>query len=286
MKTIYEFRVVKKYAHLLFKKEECHEIGSDFICVVHLEDNDPRLKEFPKIINLVRRKNDSFFFSSWHMIHQYSKKELYASLLLHIKINRMFEPCGEEQGAIYDDRMACPICGDNRKQISSLILKYSSIPKTDISRTIADEVVVSERFVELYEKYHFTGASFKEINYLGRKKDRPIAYYQLIIPEAVIELSDKTIRGCDPFNLSDRSENEIYRCPNGHTVGLNLLSEVHIKPTEGNQYHDLNATRQKFGVRRGLLNPYSLLICSNRFMRVFKEERLKGLTFDRVYIGQ
>lgn len=209
-----------------------------------------------------------------------------------MKIRTTFEPSGEECGTLYDETAACEICGANRKQISPLILKKGSIPKKDIARTISGEVVVSERFAEVIKQRNLKGIELEPVLF-GKEVSN---YYQLIASSPELKLTDKTIAGGDIFDLgpdvSDeyefivsgghkvKFENEVYRCPKGHIIGLNLLSEPYVTDSPLIKEFDFFASKQKIGVKRGLLRPEPVYFCSQAFRKMIEEEKLTGFEFE------
>ena len=142
MKETLELRINYDYANLLFKADEGKNLGTS-VKVVELSKDDPRYNQVPIIAKQLQQKYDKAFFFGWEIKRKYSKKELEAATLLHLKIKTVFEPAGEECGTLYDETVSCEVCGANRKQISPLTLKHGSVPKKDIARTIVGEVVVS-----------------------------------------------------------------------------------------------------------------------------------------------
>ena len=285
MKEILELRINYEYAHLLFKADEGKNIGTS-VKVIELSIEDPRYRQVPIIAKEVKKKYDKNFFFGWQIKRKYSKKELDAASLLHMKIKVIFEPTGEECGTIYDESVACEICGANRKQVSSLILIKEAIPQKDIAKTIGGEIIVSEKFVNAVKRRNLKGLIFSRIN-LEK-------YYQLTA-NMEIELSPSTVVGINPFDLSSINESpgvielegysinfekEIYTCPKGDTIGLNLLSEPHVLINSSIDTCDFLASRQKIGVKRGLLRPESIHFCSQAFKQMVGEENLTGFDFE------
>lgn len=296
MKETLELRINYDYAHLLFKADEGRDLGqlSKSIKIIELSKDDPRYNQIPIISKLVKEKYDKGFFFGWQIKRKYSKKEIDAATLLQVKIKTTFEPAGEECGTLYDETIACEICGANRKQISPLKLKIGSIPKKDIARTIAGEVVVSEKFAAFFKQRGLKGAALEPV-VLGKGVS---GYYQLISsPE--IELSKNTVAGVDPFDFSEGSEGvefivpggypikfekEVYKCPKGHTIGLNLLSEAYVLSSPLISDYDFFSSKQKIGVKRGLLRPDPLFLCSPAFRKMVEEEKLSGFDFEIAHI--
>jgi len=140
----------------------------------------------------LRRKGKSFFYG-WRFIRRYTEIELGQAKLFHLLIQRTFEPSGEECGTTYDESIACNVCGSNARQKNWLTLKQSSVPKTDIARTIAGEVIVSRRFADVLPSEALKGISLAPI-VIGPSGQVSRTHYQVDVsgsPE--IELRDETL---------------------------------------------------------------------------------------------
>jgi hypothetical protein len=288
MKEIIEFRIGNEYAHLLLEPGDGKKNGSNTI--IHITKDDPMFEQIRFLNKQVREKNNDFFFLYSNIKREYSKKELATATLLQMKIRTTFEPAGEDCGTLYDETTACEICGANRKQISPLTLKKGSIPKKDIARTIAGEVVVSEKFAEAIKQRSLKGLRLEPVLF-GKGASN---YYQLIASSPELELTDKTIAGVNLFDFSEGSEEreftvsghhvklerEVYKCPKGHTIGLNLLSEAYVASSPSINEYDFFSSKQKIGVKRGLLRPEPLYLCSQAFREIVEEEKLSGFEFE------
>ncbi len=269
MKEITEFRIYKKYAGKLFHPNEGKDL--DPFQVVEVEKNDPKYEQIGFLTKEIRRKYNDLFFMYWNIKRKYSKKELDTTTLLHLIIKTTFEPTGEECGTLYDETVACEVCGANRKQINSLILKKGTLPKKDIAKTIGGEVVVSEKFMNTARQWNLKGLQFSPSN---------IEKYYQLTTSIEIELSSNIIVGINPFDLSTNNEGEIYKCPKGDTIGLNLLSEPCVFNSQSIENYDFFASKQKIGVKRGLLRPESIYFCSPTFRKMIKEKKLSGFEFE------
>lgn len=301
MKEYIEFRISMEYAHLLFKDDEGVNLG-DTVKVIKLEKSDPR---FPKIGELQKEalNRHDLFYSCFEYKRIYTKEEIENAKWFQMTPTRHFEPAGEECGTIYDESSACPICGAGAKQLSPLRLKRSSIPRADMAMTIAkgDEIVVSDRFVEMVRRNNLKGIEFDPVMGSG-KQPRQLNYYQ-IRPMHYMDFSNKTIFGRNPFDLSGEVPSctieyirqdgtkyrrfypkEIYKCPNGDNVGLSILSEAYMKSDPILDSLDFFASKQTKGGRGGLIRQYHLLFCSSRMMRLIKENNLKGFKFEVAHI--
>jgi hypothetical protein len=74
-----------------------------------------------------------------------------------------------------------------------------------------------------------------------------------------------------------------YRCPEGHTIGLNILSELSVRGADF-QGCDLAVTDQYIGARQGVLRPERLLVASTRLYKFLQEAGLKGITFEVAHL--
>lgn len=292
MKETIEFRINYDFAHLLFNADEGKNVGTS-VKVVEISKSDLRYNQIPIISAQVKEKYDRGFFFGWKIKRKYSKSELTSAILFHMKIKNVFQPSGEECGTTYDESQTCDICGANRKQIGELKLKKKTIPKTDISKTIGGEIVVSEKFVSAIKARNLKGCLLKPIIINDVKSN----YYQLFSTNE-LHLSKKTIAGNDPFtttlgsiggnyNISGHEINlkpEIYKCPKGHLIGLNLLSEVYVLDNASIMSDDFLASTEKVGVRRGLLQPESVYFCSSEFKKMIDDEKLTGFDFEVAHV--
>lgn len=288
MKETLELRINYDYAHLLFSPEEGRNVGTS-VRVVNISESDPRYFQIPEIDAKVKDLYDRGFYYHWRIKRKYSKEELKAARLFNLTINTIFEPAGEECGTLYDEAVACEICGAGSKQTSPLRLRKGSVPKKDIAKTIAGEVVVSARFASAIKKRRMKGIILNPV-FLGMEASE---YYQLVALEE-LELTKDTKTGDDPFGKTEGSEGgvydisgyeiklekEVYVCPKDHLVGLNILSEPYVLSTTSISICDFFATRQKIGVRRGLLRPEPLYLCSPAFREMVAEEKLGGFEFE------
>ena len=292
MKEIIEFRISNEYVHLLLKPGEGKRNASNTI--IHITKDDPKFEQIRGLNDQIREKNNDFFFLYSSIRREYRKKELDTTTLLHMTIKATFEPAGEEYGTVYDETTACEICGVNRKQISSLTLKKGSIPKKDIARTIAGEVVVSEKFAIAFKQRSLKGVELEPVVF----DKGTSSYYQLIV-SSELELTGDTVAGVNLFDFSEGSasreftvsgvypvklEREVYKCPKGHTIGLNLLSEPYVLSSQSIREYDFFAIKQNIGVKRGMLRPEPLYLCSQEFRKMVEEEKLSGFGFEIAHI--
>ena len=301
MKEIVEFRIIMRYAHLLFRDDEGTNLG-DSVKVVRIDKNDPRFNAIGELQKKAR-ENNALFFTCFEYKRSYTETEINNAEWFQMFQTRHFEPSGEECGTIYDESSACPICGSGAKQLSPLKLKRSSIPKADMAVTIAwgDEKVVSERFVNLVRDNNLKGMDFEPV-ISSANRGQKLNYYQ-VRPQYYLDFSKKTVFGQNPFDLSGKFPGctlegvqpdgtlvkkvippEIYKCPNGDNMGLCLLTEAYIKSDSVLNGLDFFASKQTVGGRGGVIRQDHLFFCSNRMMRLIKENNLKGFKFEIAHI--
>lgn len=290
MKETHEFRIFKDYYHLLPQPNTAKFNG--MVYVLNIPKVDPLFQQIGRLDKELRGKYGEPFFGFWDVNRIYTKKELIDAKIFHFNIKTAFEPTGEECGTVYDETAACGICGANRKQIGALKLKKGSIPKKDIARTIAGEVVVSEKFAAAFKQRGLKGALLDPVIFDKGTSN----YYQLIASSPELELTEKTIAGHNPFNLSTESseateftvsgsykvkfEKEVYKCPKGHTIGPRILSEPYILNSPSIAENDFFASKQKTGVKQGLLRPEPIYFCSQAFREMVEDEKLSGFEFE------
>lgn len=273
MREVIEFRIGNEYAHLLLKPNEGKRNSSNTI--IHITKDDPKFEQIRILDKQIREQNNDFFFLYSNIKREYSKKEIETANLLQMVIKTTFEPAGEECGTIYDETVACEICGANRKQIGLLKLKKGTIPKKDIARTIAGEIVVTEKFKSAVELRNLKG-----LEMLPVELAKGVSGYYQLVSLSEIELSQNTVAGVNLFDLSTNCEGEIYKCPKGHTIGLNLLSEAFVLNSPSISENDFLVSKQKIGVKRGLLRPEPIYFCSQAFRKMVEEEKLSGFEFE------
>jgi hypothetical protein len=281
MKEVFEFRVQEKHASRLFASNEGRKLGwtklfgDKFVTVrkVEIPIDDPKLRRVGELDALLKKEPNDFFFSGWDIHRSYTADELKNAKLLLLHHISTFEPAGEERGTRYDESSACKHCKAGARQITPLFLDWKRMPKgKDIARTIAGEIVVSTRLMELFDKHSITGAEFQSIRHSPASSAESKDWFQLIVKSCGVEVSPKTRAGVNPFDDDQVGE---YRCPTGDLIGLARLSEVWANRSSYNG-HDVVASRQFIGTRRGLLRPERLLFISPRLRRIIEDQKVKG----------
>lgn len=273
MKEITELRINNKFINLLPTNINGKDLGP--VTIIKIEKDSSEYQSISEINKKVKDNASESFFYGWGIKRYYSKEELANATLLHIFFDIIFEPTGEQCGTFYDETTECEICGSHRKQIGKLKLKKGKIPKKDIAQTIGGEVVVSEKFVNCISQRNLQGFQFNLTN---------IEKYYQLNTNIEIELSHLTLAGIKPFDLSGNCDGEVYKCPKGHTIGLNLISEVFVKNNDLISENDFFKSKQLIGVKRGMLRPQPVYLCSKEFRNMVKEEKLTGFSFEVAHI--
>lgn len=218
-------------------------------------------------------------YSSITVTRRYTRKELTQAERLRLLMTRMFEPCGEDQGTVYDDRNACRKCGFGRVQRSPLRLNLRRVPKrVDFAFTIARyEWIVSQRLADLMlrsrvaNEDRLTGFRLEAIEHRGRRPpEQP--WYQLIVTGSAGQTVPPTHFGID--YLQDDIEGK-FVCAEHGASGLNLSSEVYLD-RRSIESVDLAVTRNREGILSGVLMPSPILIISPRFYRLLRASDIRG----------
>lgn len=283
-----EFRIFERSYPLIKIKHESKFNGGAY--VIHTTVDSDLYNEIHLIDDRQLQAGEPTIFSYWKITRHYEKEELEKAKLFKILPTAFFEPEGESCDTIYDEESACELCGSGAKRLGPLKLRYSSIPKKDLAVTIASEVVFSSKLVEMADKWLLTGLNLTPVQF---RNDRS----GFLTPNLmkVLKVSSVIKTGEDPFQSKGYSpksasqglekygyisKGEIYKCPNGDNLGLNLLSEVTVMDDPAIGMYDIFFSKQTFGVRRGVLRPAPVLLCSPRFRQMVLDEKLTGFKFE------
>ena len=285
MKELLELRVDYKYAHLVFKEDEGVNLG-DFmgysVKVVKIDTSSSVFEKVGQVSKDIQEKYNDLFFGGWKYIRKYTTKEIADARLFQIDVRKYFEPTGEECGTKYDETRACPICGSGRKQASPLRLKKGRfLNNRDVAITIGNEIVVTKRFVEVMRDNGIKGIKWGPV-YVGEKLSEDC--FQLMVEGEKLELSEQTKFGVNPYDFSESSKTEVFKCPNKDNWGLNILSEAYVKEKASLSDADFFISRQTYGMKSGYLNPAHLLFCSPKLYHVIKDNGLKGFNFEVAHV--
>jgi hypothetical protein len=278
MKEYAEFRVPENYAKEFLPADLGKNI-TDSVRKVRVPVKSNVYEKIGEFYRLVESRDQKSFFFGWQIQRIYSQKELESAELLLLKTTKTFEPAGLECGTIYNNQNICDICGTGIQQMSELILDLNTVPKNvDIARTISDEIVLSQELAELLVDNKISGYELEPVHHKSAKYHRR-PWYQLLI-SSLVNINHATKTGIHPF---DEDNDGKHRCKNGHTIGLNILSELSINKATWDG-SDIVATKELLGVNRGLLRTYPLIVISQRLYRLMKQKKSKGFSTEIVHL--
>lgn len=302
MKEILDFRVSEEWAQREFGNslgdplylfsgtgddEELNRRFPPFTRRIVLDSRDPRLGELKDRLLKAEARSPEAYDYAILMTRKYTRRELAQAERLQLLITKMFEPCGEDKGTIYDDSHACRKCGFGRVQRSPLRLNLRKVPKrVDIAMTIArSEWIVSERLADIVTRRRVAGEDvlngfrLQPVEHRGRQLPDQ-QWYQLIVTGSAGPTVPPTRFGKD--YLHDDLHGE-YSCLAHRLAGLNLLSEVYLDRGSV-ESTDLAVTTDRFGVRRGVLMPIPALIISPRFYRLLQVNQIRGFRIEVAHV--
>ncbi|WNG37977.1 hypothetical protein F0U61_33090 [Archangium violaceum] len=274
MREIIEFRIPEPEANML-PGNPGRSLG--IVRNVRLPLEDERVRLIGELDREFKKRGRSFFLG-WSISRHYTSEELQSAELFALRPRSIFEPCGEMCGTEYDESEACSLCGAGARQSTDLHLDPESIPKRDLSFTIAREIVVSSRLAQALQAHGTTGAAFLPVrDPTGKLLDD---WRQLTITSAPVDIVPPTLIGNTLFDLDEQGK---FRCPQGHVLGLGLLSETWIRrgSYDGS---DLVRTRQLTGLRRGVLHPQPVILFSTKLYRLLRELKVGRLVVEVAHL--
>ncbi len=281
MKETYEFRIPDEFAVQYLDRDVGELIGVVYyVRKVVTTPSDP-LFAVIRDAQREQRARGSSFVSSVTVYRKYTKHELDSAELLTLMVHPMFEPAGEECGTIYDDSQACPRCHAPRRQVSDLSLDLTKFPRgKSAAVTIArSEVVFADGLAQLVRNANLRGIAFRPVRQCPPLRRSLPPYWQPQITSSPVSAAPETKFG---YNIFDEDLGDTYRCPVGPVVGLHKLSELYIKRSTWDG-SDFAETAEFIGVRQGLLNPFPLIVLSQRARRVL-ETMARGIKFEVVHL--
>jgi hypothetical protein len=275
VREIIEFRIGEPEASML-PGNPGRSLGGT-IRNVRLPLDDERVRLIGELNREFNRRGRSFSMG-WSISRHYTPEEMQSAQMFALRPRSIFEPCGEMCGTEYDESEACSLCGAGARQSTDLHLEPESIPKRDLGFTIAREMVISNRLAQALQAHGITGAGFLPVrDPTGRLLED---WRQLTITSAPVDIAAPTLVGNDLFDLDERGQ---FRCPQGHVLGLNRLSELWVR-REGYDGSDLVRTRQLTGARRGVLHPKPEILLSPKLYRLLRELKVGRLVVEVAHL--
>jgi hypothetical protein len=276
----FELRVPSEHASKVFDANEGRDLGG--IRVIRISASDPRLIRISKIQQQLRSRGD-FLVVGWRIIRRYDPAELLDVPWLWIRPTKPIQACGEEYSTKYDDSQSCVICGWGAKQDTYLDLPPSSVPAGhDLTVTWTGEWVASTRFMDAFGETLASCVSWEPIIHSTSRVSKSAAFVQMRVNQSTFAIDSRTILRDHLIDYPGAPKSGV--CPFGHTLGLNVISELYVKPVNGKFQGPISATQNGFGQRRGLYRPTPAIIVSQEFYRRFHLESMCGLRFEAAHM--
>ena len=208
-----------------------------------------------------------------------------------LEVVAAFEPAGEECGTVYS-KGGCPVCYAGEEQVGPLILDLrhrqpgrdidsQTVPRSDIARTIADEIIVSGHLAAELELSGLTGFSFGPVYQVGRPE--PVSNWkQLLASGPTVPTVPPTRFGVTPLDPDEPDAARCVREGPDHVAGLNLISDLTMGSTPET---DLALTTQFVGDARGLLRPARIIVASPRLVEVLRSAKVRGVRLFSAHIA-
>lgn len=225
-------------------------------------------EEFEFLINESKKRNIELVFGRFEM--EYSKKELDDAEFFWLNAKSYCSEYSEEYGTEFSYEDKCTHCGAGRTQISELYINKSKMGKKDISVTYDLEWVISEKLYHILNCNEVTGLIYGDVKHKknAKIKNEP-KLYQLKSQNILPKLNSKT---------------EFYKekfCTQCQQSGLFLKSLPVYSREILVDAKDFNYTEEYFG--SGLAGK-QVFIVSQKVYKIFKNEKIKGVSFDIVKI--
>lgn len=281
MKEIVTARFWTEFASQIFNPSEGRDLGTASVREYVLDMTDPRVPKIATLDVATRMIRGAGIITGWRIKREYTPDEMNRATLFRLTGLPRFEPAGEECGTEYDEATACGFCGAGRALAGPLRLHASRMPRNkDVALTIAGELVVSERFCDFLTRHDAKGFQVQSI-FNGRKDTEILGWKHLVFQGEYAEVIPPTKTGIDPF---DYDAEGTYRCPEGDTLGLNLISELTVAGATLPE-SDFIATKQFFGQKMGLLRPERQLLVRPAVYMAMKDSHLRGFKFEIAHVA-
>lgn len=200
---------------------------------------------------------------------EYTESELNSAKYLQLQVRTYCSNFAEECGTVYDYSEKCKCCGSGKKQISNLFIDKSKMGKKDISITYGFELVASEKLHNLLVKNNITGAEFGDVRHKNDKLKNEPVLYQIFCNNILPPMNEKTVFYKEKF------------CECCKKSGLFLKSLPYYDEESLKNAQDFNYSYEYIG---GGLSGTPEIIVSQKVYRLFRDNKIKGVSFDIVKI--
>ncbi len=190
----------------------------------------------------------------------YSKQELEAASCFHVNvpIRAILDRNVDQEAKIYHSEKVCRYCRHGWRQKNDLTFNPKSLVQSyPFFRVFGrNEWIVNESVKNIFEKEAFKGVTFRQVRNI--KSDEIIGgWFQIRVDRQVSCLPD-TLFGFDPLYTDPRDSQ---KCPNDHTNGLNLISEIFLDRNSMKNTH-VAMTTNLLGGLGAIQLPTSMLVVS------------------------
>ncbi len=276
-----DLRIVEEYARPWLPDDRGTIMGSGIVRQLVVDTDDPILAVVAEA-QAHYRAMGQWFFHGWNFRRRYSKAELDAAEIFQATFHSV-EIAGEDYGTKYDEYRACPMCGCGATQANELVLDRKRLSRRkDFIETLACELVASSRVAEAFQRYEVSGVRFDAMRCAGSDVSSD-EWMQLIATSHDARLAPATVAGCRPLEDPNSEESARYRCPLGHRLGLNLISEAFVERSSWDG-KDVAYSNEYFGSHQGLLRPRRLIFVSQKVREVIEQEKLRGVTLEVAHL--
>jgi hypothetical protein len=282
LQETYEFRIFSEYS----KKYSLDQYAEDLGAAKRIKTaRDTLLFDKIKRATLIEEKNGNPLFAGWHITRTYSEEELRKAELFRFWQDGAVPLLEAKKTQSYDESIACPYCLSGAQQIGPLEISFPRNFRSDFSRLPSGQVIVSRLFSNLLRKESVSGIELVDLRAQRPKKSATViaprlSYRQMKISEHSAELVAPSLFGDFPFRDSIKS----YLCGLDHILGLNVLSEVHIRKSSIGG-HDVTSSSKFVGAKRGAFMPNRLLFCTPKFRQIVLQNDIRGINFEIAYFS-
>jgi len=288
MRLVFDIRIAEDWAekHLAPNVGKPLSQGPGFPVVTRqiiVDATDPLALEIREKVLASERRGDSLFCFV-NLDYYYDKAELDRATLLRFRPTVLVRTYGQRYGTEYDDSNACPKCGAGRVQRSPLVMdpRYLNKKKKDFLVTItAEEWIVSARLAKVLRQYASHYCTLEAVHDLrGNSID---GWFQLKVNSVFGLAVPPTKFGLDYFHPEDTKGE--YVCPQHCLAGLNLISELYVKPqVQPDQWPTFSMTKNRVGRKAGWIVPAPLLLVTRRLADALVENKIRGFGLDVAHV--
>lgn len=259
---------IPSFLDILTKREnilncKC-EYNSSFINTLKHEDT------------LTRNKFGKPLIYGWEIKRKYSKNEFIKANIFHLDIKKLLNLSALDGETTYDNSKSCRICRWPGPQTSILDFNTSVTSRNDIIQTLDGNYLVSGKFKKALSEYN-NNVQFNEVSVHGEISN---SWFQMLVKNK-ITLFNKVIAGVSPFEPEKEFDGEeVYKCSNMHTIGLNLLSLPDAETIKLSS--PIVESIEGIGVVRGSILPRTLLFGNKDIYNHLQRLNIKGINFQPI----